>query len=74
MAVLTVTVPDGAVSRIRDAVGIIKGSTGQATVAQVQDLCRDYLRALCLQVERNQRESAVPAATELAVAGDFPST
>jgi hypothetical protein len=72
MATLSITVLDSAVPRIRAAVGNVTGLPGPATVAQVEDLVRKYLRGLCVQVERSDREAAAPTAAETAVTADFP--
>lgn len=48
MAILTITVPDSAVARIRAAFGV---GGAPATIAQVQDQVRDLIKAKVIAVE-----------------------
>lgn len=72
MATLNVTVPDGAVTRIRNAVAVVSGTPPPASLTQVSDLVRQYLRGLCLQVEGQQQHAAADTDTTTAVTTDFP--
>jgi hypothetical protein len=72
MAVLNVTVPDAAVSRIRAAAGRQLGLPGSATTAQVEGLCRIFLRGLCVAEEARLRGATVQSDAETTVAAEFP--
>lgn len=72
MATLNVTVPDAAVSRIRNAVATATNVPAPATLAQVSDAVRQYLRGLCLQIEAQQQHATADTAAAAAVTTDFP--
>jgi hypothetical protein len=72
MAVLSVTIPDAAVLRVRNAVAVAKGIAPPASLAQVQDACRDWLRELCFMAEHQVRQTAVNPDSEAAISVDFP--
>ena len=72
MAVLSVTVPDAAVARIRSAVAKAMNVPDPATLAQVSDYVRQNLRALCVQAEQQARRPVADTAADTAVSTDFP--
>lgn len=72
MATLSVTVPDGAVTRIRNAVAAVNGTPPPASLAQVGDMVRAYLRGLCLQVEAQQKTDTALNDAAAAVEAEFP--
>jgi hypothetical protein len=72
MATLTITVPDTSVTRIRNAVAATTGVAAPASLTQVSDLVRQYLRALCIQVEAQQQQTVATTTTTTNVTTDFP--
>lgn len=72
MASLTITVPDAAVPRIRSAIAKAMGVPEPATLAQVSDYVRQHLRAVCVQVEQQERRPTADADANAAVTTDFP--
>ena len=69
MATLEITIPDAVVPRIRLAVGRANAFAGQpivpATVAQVQDACKQFLKGLvAAQAGESASKDAQNAITE----------
>ena len=74
MATLSITVPDGAVPRIRAAFRDVKGLDHLPTNAELQDFLRTWVRDVVVRAEQVRLTSELSPTAEANVSVDFPAS